>query len=278
MEIAALYIYPVKSCGGFEVEAMELLPHGPRFDREFMVVDAEGVFLSQRNVPQMCLIRVAIRNNFLILRNTGHQELWISLERKAGPERIVRVHADTCTAVDMGNAAARFFTSFLGQTCRLVRYTTDQPRIRHSSALDQEISVGFADGYPLLVVSEESLADLNQRLVALGESPVSMDRFRPNIVVRGCPPYAEDHWPEIRTSGIVLKGANCCIRCVIPATDQETGERGKEPNRTLATYRSIRDKEGNRVVIFGRNFVHLNTGTLHNGDLVEVITETPERR
>jgi uncharacterized protein YcbX len=177
----------------------------------------------------------------------------------------VRVWGDECRGAPVGEEADRWFGEFLEFPCRLVHKPDDDIRLVDSPCAEGGDQVGFADGFSFLLISEASLDDLNGKL----EEPVSMNRFRPNLVVRGCEPYAEDGWSRVRIGALPFRVAEPCSRCAITMVDQETGARGKEPLRTLATYR--RSGEG---VLFGRNLIHGSPGIVRIGDPVEV---TPRR-
>ncbi len=252
-------------------------PDGLTHDREFLVVDAANVAMTQRTVPRMALIETALAPDALILRAPGMEELRVPRDYSVEPgnDRPVTIWRDTVQAADAGDVAAGWFTRVLGQPCRLVRrgaaYTRLLPERRVPEHLRAQnappVPVAFADAFPLLVVSEESLADLNQRL----EEPLPMDRFRPNLVVRGCPaPYAEDNWAIFQIGErAVLHAGGTCERCVMTTIDQETAmPQGKEPLRTLALYRPA-GGEGHGV-IFGQNVIPQGAGQLHVGDRVEV--------
>ena len=261
-QLAAINIYPVKSCRGVAVSAAEVDGRGLVGDRRFLVVDGAGRFLTQRAHPRMALIEAALIPGELVLSSAGRNAVHIPLQR--GPPcpelRTVTVWQDTVTADDCGEEPAAWLSEFLGLPCRLVRagaaYTRPLPARKLPSTLHHEPrtahEVSFADGYPFLAISEESLADLNARL----DTPLPMNRFRPNLVVAGGAPYAEDEWGRLRIGTVVFHGATCCGRCTVTTTDQFTAERGKEPLRTLATYR--RDAAGD--VMFGRNLVHETKG------------------
>ena len=158
---------------------------------------------------------------------------------------------------------AQAFSSFLAKPVRLVRFVPQNPRLRMSSHLGERVSISFADAYPLLIISEASLRDLNRRLPTRHE-PLEMNRFRPNIVISHSLPYAEDEWQAISVNGVLLRGANQCVRCATTLVDQATGRTGKEPLRTLGKYRKTP-----KGVVFGRNFIHLGEGRIHRGDIVD---------
>ncbi|HEX2313807.1 MAG TPA: MOSC N-terminal beta barrel domain-containing protein [Thermomonospora sp.] len=254
--LTGLTVYPLKGGRGTALTAAELGPRGLRYDREFMLVTPEGRFLSQRDYGRMALLRPAYDGEVLTVRAEGE-----TLTHKAvedGPVREVVVHRTYCEGVDQGDEAARWFTEFLGTECRLVRFTGHRPTSRGGG------EVAFADAYPLLLISEESLADLNGRL----DEPLPMNRFRPNLVVAGLGAFGEDRAKLLRIGETTIELVKACARCIVTTTDQETGERGREPLRTLAAYRTI-----DRGIRFGQNGVPRTTGTLRLGDPVEVLEE-----
>jgi uncharacterized protein YcbX len=260
--VTGLYCYPVKSCAGTPLDRAELGPRGILHDREFMVVGRDYRFLTQRELPRLALIRPTRTVESLLLDAPGFSPL----EQRVtdGPRYDVVVWRDTVAAVDQGDAVATWFSEFLDTPVRLVRLASDV--VRHvdpvfaKRATDQ---VGFADGYPLLLISEESLADLNTRL----ESPLPMNRFRPNVVVRGWgSPYAVDAWAEVCIGSVRFDVVKACARCVTTTTDQATAERGTEPLATLAKYRRVP-----RGVLFGQNLLHAALGTLSVGDRLQVL-------
>ena len=263
MHVSALYRYPVKSCAGSSLEVADLGPRGIAHDREFMLVEpASGLFFTQRELPRMALIEPAREHCALRLRAPGMPDLTAPV-LAAGQTREVLIWRDRCTAVDQGDEAAAWLSQFLRRPCRLVRMAEDHVRrVDPTYAVSEEDQVGFADGYPFLVISEESLADLNARLAR----PLPMNRFRPNIVVRGGTAYEEDRWRRVRIGGIEFHLVKACARCAITTTDQATAEVGREPLATLATYR-----RSERGVLFGQNAIHAATGSIRIGDAVEVL-------
>lgn len=263
MHIKDLFIYPVKSCAGIAVQEMPLAATGPLYDRMFVIVNAAGNALTQRVHPRLCLVRTLITRGHLAIRVPGGTMHITPLERDGIADRDVVVWGDACRGMDEGDTVASALSDFLGERCRLVRYLPTHPRLRESSYLGQAISISFSDGYPFLVISQASLDDLNGRL----PEPVPMDRFRPNLVIEGTEPYAEDAWDWLAVGKIVLNAANQCARCATTVVDQRTGMTSHEPLRTLASYR--RNREGK--IVFGRNFRHLNGGVLRVGDIVTII-------
>jgi uncharacterized protein len=262
MHISGLYYYPIKSCRGFALETAQLEPRGIQHDRRLMITSATGLFLTQRDYPKLALIEPVIDGDRVQLHAPAMPPLQIQC-RDDGQRVPVKIWNDETTAIDQGALAADWLSTFLQVTCRLVRVAPDSIRpVTPRYAVNPGDQVGFADGFPLLLIAQESLDDLNTRLAA----PIKMNRFRPNIVVSGCAPYAEDSWSRISIAGIQFDLVKPCARCVITTTDQATAERGKEPLRTLATYRTIDSK-----VMFGQNVLHDRSGSIRVGDEVEII-------
>jgi uncharacterized protein len=271
MQLAGLFLYPVKSLRGCTVDSAEVDALGLVGDRRFLVVDEQGQFLTQRTLPRMALVATALDATALTLRAAGAGEVRVPrASDPAAPLCQVRVWAsEGLQAEDCGAAPAAWLSDFLGSRCRLVRAGTAYHRpVKPSKARPGDV-VSFADAYPFLVIGEATLAELNGRLAAQGEAAVPMDRFRPNLVVRGSAPFAEDAWARFRIGEIVFRAAGPCARCVVTTTDQFTAERGPEPLRTLATYR--RDPAKPSDVNFGQNLIHeTKTGHLRVGAAVEM--------
>ncbi|MBX3627558.1 MAG: MOSC N-terminal beta barrel domain-containing protein [Rhizobacter sp.] len=257
LAISALYLHPIKSCAGIAVREALLIETGLEFDRAWMVVDAQGRFLTQRELPRMALIVPTLKHTELVLRAPGMLALHLALDAVEAPTRVT-VWKDEVAAYDMGDLAAQWFSDFLGQKCRLARFDPEQKRLsnkRWTGDIDAENA--FSDGYPVLVTSDASLADLNERLAKRGAAPVGMNRFRPNLVLSGLDAYGEDHLDEIRfdtpEGEVVLKLVKPCSRCTIPSVDPASGEQGHEPSDTLATYRADARLDG--AITFAMNAV-----------------------
>lgn len=259
--ISAIHIYPVKSCRGISVRDAELNVRGLKHDREYMIIDQGGNFLTQRELPRLALIQPMSERSGVLLTAPQMNEIVLPPVGARGKERTVRVWEDYCIAQDQGEEVALWLSDFLKVSCRLVSLSYGGIRLHESSTLQRKIQVSFQDAYPLLIISESSLEDLNRRL----DEPVPMDRFRPNLVVGNAEPYEEDSWGRVTIGGITLQGVKPCQRCITVATNQETGGRTKEPLATLATYRHF-----GKGVFFGSNFIHLNYGIVRMGDKVSV--------
>jgi uncharacterized protein len=260
--LSGLYVYPIKSCAGVSLQGADLSATGLRHDRRWMLVDETGEFMSQRAHPRMALISVRFAPERMIVSAPGMPELEIPLRDETGNRIDVRVFGDTNKGELVGGEADRWFVEYLEFPCRLVHKPDDNPRLVDSSFAESGDQVSFADGFAFLLISEASLEDLNGRL----EVPLPMNRFRPNFVVRGCEPYAEDGWSRLRIGSVPFRVAEPCPRCAITTVDQRTGVRGKEPLRTLSTYRNTE-----LGTVFGRNLIHDTLGTVRVGDPVETM-------
>jgi len=270
MHLAGLFLYPVKSLRGVSVPSATLDAYGLVGDRRFLVVDATGRFLTQRALTRMALIATALDATHLTLSVSALSSIRIPrAPDPTAPLRTVSVwKSENLQAEDCGDEAAAFLSSFLATSCRLVRQGPAFHRpILKPTALPGDV-VSFADGYPLLVINESSLADLNDRLIARGSEALPMDRFRPNLVIADAPAYAEDSWPRIKINDAVLRAGGPCARCNMTTVDQATGTfEGPEPLRTLATYR--RDATESTHVNFGQNLIpETKSATLRVGDTV----------
>lgn len=266
MHLSGLFIYPVKSLRGIAVTEARVDDYGFVGDRRFLVVDDKNQFLTQRALPRMALIETELGRDTLILRNPHHGSAAVSLNEPGAP-LTVQVWRDTVTAESCSVEIDVWLSDFLRQPCRLVRMGRAYHRpVKPAHARPGDL-VSFADADPMLVIGEASLTDLNDRLIARGEDALPMNRFRPNLVISGSPAFAEDTWTRFRIGDITFRTAGPCARCIVTTTDQQTAERGKEPLRTLATYR--RDAADPTDVNFGQNLVHeTKSGAVRIGDTV----------
>lgn len=260
--IARLFIYPVKSCAGVELPEMLLTETGLEFDRAWMVVDAQGDFVTQRQLPRMALIKPQMKFTEVVLRAPGMLALHLAFDRVEQPVR-VRVWKDEVAAYDMGDIAAQWFSDFLSepgkpQTLRLVRFNPEHKRLSSLKWTDGvEAENQFADGFPVLVASEGSLADLNERLAAVGHGAVGIERFRPNIVLSGMESHDEDRVDALHiTTGegeAELRPVKPCTRCPIPDIDPATALSSPEVGDMLRTYR--KDPRVDGAITFGMNCI-----------------------
>ena len=252
--IASLHIYPVKSCRGIDVADALVTPTGLEWDRRWMLLTANDRFVTQRTHPKLATIEVTVGGGTLQLSADGKGSVSVDVNQ-VGPSRRTRVWNDDCNGIDVGDEPAAWLSGVLGEPMRLVRVDSSVPRdASEQYAGPKPNPLSFADGYPVLMISKESLAGLNRRLKA----PVPMGRFRPNVVIEGVAEHAEDAMALFNFGKVVLRGVKHCTRCVVTTTDQRTGARDhkQEPLRTLNTYRHDRELRG---VAFGQNC------TLHAG-------------
>ena len=256
----ALHVHPVKSCAGLELRRSLLLDTGLDLDRAWMLVDEQGVFVTQRELPRLALVRPQLRSDDLVLRAPGMLALHVALDRVEAALR-VQVWDDRVPAWDMGALAAQWFSDFAGRPLRLVRFDPEQRRLseRRWTGAHEGVTA-FADGFALLVTSTASLAELNRRLQLQGEPAAQMQRFRPNLVLDGIEAHDEDHIEllEIDTpQGTArLKLVKPCARCSIPGVDPDSGEQGFAVTDVLATYRADARLDG--AVTFGMNAIVLD--------------------
>jgi len=274
--IARLFVYPVKSCAGVALEQARLTATGLELDRAWMVVDADGVFLTQREWPRLALVHPRITPDEVLLQAPGMPTLPLPREPAGEQDRParVRVWKDTVNAWDMGDAAAQWFSRFLAQAgLRLARF---DPRVRRLSDLAWTKGVEavnqFVDGYPLLVIGEASLAELNRRLTQAGHGAIGIERLRPNLLLADLQAHDEDSLAEIRIAtreaAVVLAPVKPCARCPIPNIDPATAERSPEVLATLTSYRADPRMDGKPT--FGMNAIIVDGigRTLRTGDTI----------
>jgi uncharacterized protein YcbX len=265
MHLSGLYLYPIKSLGGIALEQSSLTERGLLWDRHWMLVDKQGKFLTQRSFPKMALLLTQWQDHHLEVRHRLKPEEKLSIDLRAGTGAYVDTAVwDDALQVEYVNAEAdAFFSGQLGAEVRLVRigaHTTRPADPRYVP--DRQVEVSLADGYPFLIISQASLDDLNSRLA----EPVPMDRFRPNVVVEGTEAFAEDTWKRIRIGSCIFRVVKPCARCVVTTIDQATAIAGKEPLRTLSSYRTV-----NHKVLFGQNMIVEEGSILRLGDKLEVL-------
>jgi uncharacterized protein YcbX len=261
--VSEIHIYPIKSCRGVSVDAAVVGPRGLEGDRRYMLVDAKGRFLSQREHPRMAQISVAFGEHGYAVTAPGQVQLSLPRELPVTRECEVRVWRDTLVAALADAGVNRWFSDFLGMDCGLVYMADTQHRAvgNPAAAFDDEVS--FADGAPVLMISQASLDDLNARL----PEPVAMRRFRPNIAVTALAPYAEDGWARVAVGEAEFDVAWSCQRCVMTTIDPETAQKDPagEPLATLRGYRRV-----GTGILFGQNLLPRKLGTVRVGDAVGI--------
>jgi len=275
LHITALYTYPIKACARLEHDHIALSARGLQDDRRWMIVsdqpDEQGKFLTQRELPRLAVIQPSLDAEALHIAAPEQGAITIPLALSPdAPTRSVVVWRDTVAANDEGDAAAAWLSDFLAYRVRLVRMADAHYRRVDEKYVPETAQTSFTDGYPIMLTNEASLDDLNVRIQMRGKTPIPMNRFRPNIVIQGAPPFAEDRWAAFSINGITFEGVKLCVRCAVLTVDQVAGvvPDVQEPSATLATFR-----KRERGVVFGQNVVHRALGALSVGDALDVVEQ-----
>lgn len=269
ISISQLYIYPIKSLAGFAVDTALVTDRGLQNDRRFMLVDDNQIFLTQREHRTMALLKTAIDGNELVIYHKDNPQDTLRVPLVPEPSTStasVNVWDDWCEGQYIHEQADQWFSEKLNFSCRLV-YMPESSRRKVDSrfALDNEIT-NFSDGYPVLMIGQSTLDDLNSRM----EKALPMNRFRPNMVITGSQPFEEDTMEHFTINKMNFYGVKLCARCVMTTTNQDTGEQGKEPLRTLAQYRRLDNK-----ILFGQNVLCHNSGTIKVNDEIKIVKTKP---
>jgi hypothetical protein len=278
MIVSELCIYPIKSCQGIKLKQAQVTPKGFRWDRELMLVNQQGRFLTQRQYPYLAKVQVELIDARITLKTQDASVKPISFTPTlTGTEIEVEIWRDRTVAIDQGDELAQWFHQVLklenNKQCRLARQSPQHIRqINQKYAVRGNEVVSFADGYPFLLTATASLEELNHRIQDMYQQPektIPMERFRPNIVVTTKKPFIEDHWKLIQIGEVVFTVVKPCSRCIITTTDQQTGARdeSKEPLRSLGTFRQFAEQG----VMFGENMCPQNTGLVKVGDSLQIL-------
>ncbi len=268
IQIQDLYIYPIKSLGGIRLDSSLVTERGLAYDRRWMLVDENLRFLSQRECPRMALLQTDLDGSGIrvSLKTDTQQSFVIPLSPVSRESVEVEIWDDRCAALAFSPDADRWFSRLLDIPCRLVYMPEDSRRyVDPTYAGNREITA-FSDGYPILAIFQESLDDLNDRLA----EKIPMDRFRPNLVLKGGKPYDEDRLVAFRIGDMMFRGVKPCARCVVTTIDQQQGTASAEPLKTLSSYRRV-----NHKVIFGQNILVNGTGHIRVGDYIQEPTWNP---
>jgi len=257
--VTSLFTYPIKGMGGISLKRSEVLKQGLLHDRQWMLVNNQGEFISQREYPILALMKCQLQEQQLVVR---HNENEISLGLSENVEKIhrVKVWSSKLNAHEVNPNISNWFSTLLNEKVTLVKMTSVSNRPKRLYTSPYKTKLGFSDGYPILILSEESMSQLNEKL----DTNLDIDRFRANIIVSGVEPHEEDNWKKEFTIGSTcLKVIKPCARCMVTTIDQQTGIKGKEPLATLATYRRWRKK-----IWFGANAITIDKGDINVGDKV----------
>ena len=261
IRIHSLHYYPIKSCRGIDCNTLELVDTGFLYDRHWMLVNADGQFLSQRKYPAMARIQPQIKGDNLQVNAPGQSTLVVPLKRPDDKRIEVQIWDDRCSAAWVSDTADRWFSDVLQTDCKLVFQPPSERRLVTPEYAGDHQIVSFADGFPLLVVSHASISELNRRM----DANLDINRFRANIVIEGCDAHAEDDWSRISVGGIDIRLVKACSRCSIPSVDQHSAEINPAVLTTLASYR----RRNNKIYV-GMNGFHLSNGSLRVGQTVTV--------
>ncbi len=263
LNISQIFIYPIKSLGGISKSTAQLCNTGFEYDRRWMLVDEKHNFLSQRTHPQMVLLHIAETDAGFMVSKYMDDDLSIIIpyEQEAKKKFEVSVWDDVCNAVEVSPAHNEWFSDMLAVNCKLVYMPDDTKRlVDNRYAANNEIT-SFSDGYPLLMIGEASLQDLNDRL----KEKILMQRFRPNIVFSGGHSFIEDEMQTFEINGNTFLGVKPCSRCIMTTINQQNAAKGKEPLKTLSTYRMKNNK-----IYFGQNVLHQQNGSINIGDIITI--------
>jgi uncharacterized protein YcbX/ferredoxin len=265
--VSDLYIYPIKSTKGINLPQANINELGLAFDRRFVVSDNAGQFITARTEPTMCLITTSLTEKGIKLSAPNMTTLMLSYQEFSNQYKNVNVWGDEVAGQLCSPEANLWLSEYLHRPCQLLFFGEASSREKKANTVDAR-ELAFADGYPLLLISQASLDDLNQRLVANNQKTVSMTQFRPNIVVDNCLPFAEDGWQYIRIGDIEFKVSKPCERCIFTTVNPEDGIKDpqQQPLRTLKTYRQTSNGE----VLFGQNLIPLTKGHIKQGDTLSV--------
>lgn len=270
--LSEIWIYPIKSLGGIRLQEALLTERGLQYDRRWMLLDEQGQFMTQRQIPAMALLEVRLHANHLEVRHRKKSisPLTVPLEVPASAEVVLApIWEDQSKAVVVSAEADKWFSEALGRRCRLIFMPEEGERTATGKTSGRQQKVSFADGYPMLLIGQASLDDLNSRLA----EAIPMNRFRPNLVISGGTPFEEDSWHAFRLGGKQFWAEKPCARCIVTTIDQESGlKQSKEPLTTLSTYRKWENK-----LLFGQNLLYEPGGRLQTGEqvLVETYKEAP---
>jgi uncharacterized protein YcbX len=261
IKLCDIYIYPVKSLAGIRASSWPVVKTGLEYDRKWMLIDSDLQFLSQRKLPKMALIKTELSEGQLILSASNMDNLCLELEPNSGDIINSTIWHDQVETIAVSDKADIWFSRFLQTDCRLVYQPDSSTRPVNPTFANPDDQTSLSDGFPFLLISENSLDALNQAM----QLDLAMKRFRPNLVVTGCDAYDEDTWREITIGNIGFRLPKPCSRCSVPTINPETGDTGKEPLTTLNRIRKWQNK-----VYFGQNALHNDVGMLSIGDRVQI--------
>jgi hypothetical protein len=263
LTLSEINIYPIKSLGGISLQTSVVEERGLKYDRRWVLVDESNIFFTQRDFPEMALIKVSILDDGLKLQHKTKsiEQLFIPFNFNHSKKDKVVIWDDTVIGEFYSNEIDKWFSDIIGVKCHLVKMPESTKRIVDEIYAENKI-VSFADAFPFMIIGQASLDDLNSRM----ETPLPMNRFRTNFVFTGGKSFEEDNWKKFKIGDVVFQAVKPCARCVITTTDQNTAERFKEPLLTLSKFRNFNNK-----VMFGMNLVCESTGKVEVGNKIEIL-------
>jgi uncharacterized protein len=266
LTVSELYIYPIKSLGGIAKETVKVTNTGFKHDRRWMLVDENNMFLSQRTHPQMALLQPTETADGIVVthKNNSTQSITIPFYNEGKTTIQVSVWDDVCEVVEVSTLCSQWFSDMLQINCKLVYMPDNTKRLVDKRYASNNEVTSFSDGYPILMIGQASLDELNAKL----DEPIPMNRFRPNIVFTGGHAHVEDEMEKFVINDIKFSGVKPCSRCVMTTINQQNSEKGKEPLKTLATYRTKNNK-----IYFGQNILHQQNGSIAIGNSIEIKTK-----
>jgi len=264
MKLSAINIYPIKSLTGLSLNQSSVELQGLKSDRLMMLVDQNGMFITQRKYHQMALVKTEVIGNTLLINAPNLETLKITDQDFSGKNIDIKIWNDECTAELANEFISEWFSQYLKTPVMLVKYVSSKPRKSDPAFSNESDIVSFADGFPLLAISEASLDNLNQKLAV----PVTMKHFRPNLVIQDAKAYAEDYWKVIKIGDVIFDAVKLCSRCILTTVDPITGIKNteREPLKTLTSYRKM-----DAGVMFGMNLIPRNKGLISTQDEVIII-------
>jgi len=261
--LTQIFIHPIKSTRALPLTQARVEPLGLEHDRRWMLIRPDGSFITGRELPSLVRVSAVPTEGGLHLSAPAQPELRVLAPPADAPRQEVTIWNDRCSTARVGEAADRWFSQYLGEPVALVYVDARMQRPVDPTYAGPEDRVGFPDAFPLLLLSRASLEALNERL----PRAVTVEHFRPNLVVEGCEPFAEDGWRRLRVGSVELEVVKPCARCVFTTVDPQTGEKARdgEPLRTLTNFRRMNGK-----VLFGQNVLVRRPGTIRVGDSIEL--------
>ena len=258
-----IYVYPIKSLGGIRLDQCLIEEKGLQYDRQWMLIDQSGTFVSQRKHHLLSLLQVTINGSELSVTHKLKPELHITFDKDSQTGELIQVTVwdDQCIGMEVSKKVNDWFSALLNMDVRLVKMLNEEERFVDPRYAHENEVVRFSDGYPCLIIGQAALNHLNGQL----DQTISMDRFRPNFVFSGGMPHDEDAFSTFEIEGIVFSAVKPCARCVLITVDQQTGVKSSEPLKTLASYRSRNNK-----IMFGQNLIHKGTGIINTGTRIVV--------